>query len=159
MAGDLLIENLTFDEKDTFQSAGATIVKSIFHSDRSWGQYQNILNQQLTAPPPARRANLPAHAYITFDANNAGLVQAYCDNKVNKAKLNNALVKCSRPLGVVSANPNLANWPGNGTWDAAANIILAALANGSVVIEYYKLDGAPIMDVFGKDTDWKKIPE
>ena len=44
------------------------------------------------------------------------------------------------PLGVVSANGNLANWPGNTVFSAAL-MLAAALQNGSVTIEYYKFNG------------------
>ncbi len=159
MAGDLLIENLSLDDKNTFEAAGATIQKAIYHSDKAWRQYENVLIERLNNPGPSARGDLPAHAYIRFDANNAGMVDAYCNSRINKAKLNNALVKLSRPLGIVSANPNLANWPGNGDWDSAANILLTALANGSVVIEYYKQDNSPVINVFGYDNDWGKYPE
>jgi hypothetical protein len=159
MAGDLLIIDMPYETKATFQAAGATVVQSIFHSNRSWGDYQNLLEARLGLPGPANRTNLPAHAYVTFEAANRDRVGAYCANDIQKAKLNNHLLTLIRPLGVVTANPNLAAWPGGPNWDDAANLLIAALNQGSVVVEYYKQDGSPIMNVFGPDPDWAKIPE
>jgi hypothetical protein len=78
---------------------------------------------------------------------------------MQKAKLNNYLLKLSRPLGVVSANPNLDRWPGGDNWDSAASQLITALQSSNVTVEYYKQNGRPIMDVFGKDSDWTKVPE
>ncbi|KVU50969.1 hypothetical protein [Burkholderia ubonensis] len=151
MAGDLLIIDMPFETKATFQAAGATVEQKIFHSDRSWGTNRDILEQRLplTLAGPANRAGLPAHAYVIFAAAKRQQVATYCANPVQMAKLNNHLVKLCRPLRVVTANPHLAQWPGVGV-NGAANLLLAALNQGNVVVEYYKQDGSPVIDVFGK---------
>ena len=158
MAGDLLIVDMSFETKETFMAAGATLGTQIFHCDKSWSSNHANLEGRLALAGPANRVGLPAHAYITFFAANRQNVAQYCADKVQKAKLNNHLVKLSRPLGVVSANPNLGAWSGAG-WDGAANLLLAALQAGNVVIEYYKQDRSPIVDVFGSKRDWARVPE
>jgi hypothetical protein len=159
MAGDLLIVDISFNQKQTLEQSGATIDKAIFHSDKSWGQFSHVLEERLRLGPPNNRRNLPAHAYITFNSANRHVVDRFCQDRTQKARLNDVLVQLARPLGVVSNNPNLGNWPGNNTWDGAANLLLDALTRGNVIIEYYKQDRSPIMDVFGKDPNWKKHPE
>lgn len=156
MAGDLLIVDMPFETKQTFEAAGATVGQQIFHANRTWSSTHGNLEGRLGLGGPANRVQLPAHAYVTFAAANRAQVAAYCANATQKAKLNNHLVKLIRPLGVVAANANLAGWPGAG-WDGAANLLIAALNQGNVVVEYYKQDGSSVLDVFGGT--WQKLPE
>jgi hypothetical protein len=155
MAGDLLIENISFDQQLTLVEAGGIVGTDIFHADKPWRQYKPVLDQRLVGGGPNRRADLPAHAYITFNASNRAALEKYCNDGVKKARLSDLLKKCTRPLGVVSANVNLAHWPGE-SWDGPANSLMAALTRGNVIIEYYKVDGSPILDVH---RDWKQHDE
>ena len=79
MAGDLYIESFSNTHLQTLQAVGANQVQAIYHANRPWNTYQNRLNDPAygnqgrarSAPnslAPANRVNLPAHAYINFDA-------------------------------------------------------------------------------------------
>ncbi|WP_155123261.1 MULTISPECIES: hypothetical protein [Burkholderia cepacia complex] len=100
MAGDLLIIDMPFETKATFQAAGATVEQKIFHSDRSWGTNRDILEQRLplTLAGPANRAGLPAHAYVIFAAAKRQQVATYCANPVQIIPLHTSrrerLVNC-----------------------------------------------------------------
>ncbi len=157
MAGDLLIVDISFNQKRIFEQAGATSGKEIFHSNKSWGNFYQVLEERLILEPPSKRKNLPAHAYITFNAANRDAVIKYCEDPIQKTRLNDVLIKCSRPLGIVTNNPNLKEWPGSTNPYSA--ILLTALEKGNVIIEYYKQDRSPIMDVFGNDSSWNKYQE
>lgn len=148
MAGDLYMENIGYDEFNTLQAAGAVVGQAIYHADKSWNTNKSVLDDRLAAAAPSARQNLPAHGYVTFNAANRHATTAYAGLGINKAKLNNLLTKVTRPLGLISANANLAGWPGA---DPAA-MLLAALNLGNVIIEYYKYDGSPILYV--KKNDW-----
>lgn len=115
-----------------------------------------MLRARLAAGPPSARALLPAHGYVTFKATDRTDVAHYIGaSPVNKARLGNVLEKVSRPLGLVTANPGLVAWnPALGM--GRADILVAALNGGNVIIEYYKVDGSPILTVH---TTWQKVEE
>jgi hypothetical protein len=145
MAGDLYIQDISYDQFQTLKAAGGVVEEAIFHADRGFAEYENVLNTRLAAGPPCNRVNLPAHGYVAFRAANRGVTQGYAAG-VNRLRLGNFLEKVSRPLGVVAANANLNAW--NATLGPGrVNLLAAALNNGNVVIEYYKYDGSPILFV------------
>ena len=155
MAGDLYIQSISYDQFQTLKAAGAVVEEAIYHADRGWAQYENILETRLAAGPPSNRVNLPAHGYVSFRAANRGATQGYVANGMNKLKLGNLLEKVSRPLGVVTANANLNAW--TATLGAGrADLLAAALNRGNVIIEYYKYDGSPILTV---QNGWAKHNE
>jgi hypothetical protein len=161
VAGDLYVENITYDQFKVLGEAGAefgvsgTTEGAVFHADKSWYEFQDVLKERLSAGAPSDRRNLPAHSYVAFRASNRQAVQVFAKDPFNKARLNNFLAKCSRPLGMVAGNSNLQNWPGAG-WDGPVTTLLTALDFGNVIIEYYKYDGSPIMNV---QRDWKRFNE
>ena len=119
----------------------------IYHADRDWYTYENVLRTRLAAGPPSSRVHLPAHGYVTFKASDRTDTANYvAANPIHKARLGNVLEKVSRPLGMVSANAGLAAWnPALGL--GRSDILVAALNGGNVIIEYYKIDGSPILAV------------
>ena len=154
MAGDLYIQNISYDQFQTLKAAGGVVEEAIYHADRGFAEYENVLNTRLAAGPPSNRVHLPAHGYVAFRAANRGTTQGYVTG-VNRLKLGNLLEKVSRPLGVVTANANLTAW--NATLGPGRATLLAnALNNGNVIIEYYKYDGSPILFV---QTGWAKHNE
>lgn len=159
MAGDLLLINMTYNDMQTLKAASGAEIKTIYHSDKSWAEYHNVLESRLDDGPPSNRTDLPAHAYVTFSSGNRSELEDYCNDKIQKARLNDVLKKLSRPLGVVTANPNLDGWPGGGDWDSASNLLIYAVNRGNVIIEYYKVDGSPIMNLYKNDPNWTKVPE
>jgi len=146
MAGDLYIENIAYEQFQTLKAAGAVVEEAIFHADRGFYEYENVLQTRLAAGAPSNRTNLPAHAYVAFRAANRGTTQGYVANGMTRLKLGNVLEKVSRPLGVVAGNPNLNAWNAS-LGPARANLLAAALNQGNVIIEYYKYDGSPLLNV------------
>jgi len=144
MAGDLFIENISCNHFNFLTDAHGTEVKDIYHADRDWRTYENVLRTRLASGLPANRVQLPAHCYVTFKATNRTETSTYVSSSpINKARLGNVLEKVSRPLGLVAANPNLNNWNGLPAL-ARVDMLIAALGRGSVTIEYYKYEGSPV---------------
>jgi hypothetical protein len=156
MAADLFIESLSYDQLRFLKDAHGTVGEVIYHADRGWHQYEHVLRTRLAAGPPSGRALLPAHGYVTFKATDrTDLAHYVAASPINKARLGNVLEKVSRPLGMVTANPGLGAWnPALGL--GRVDILIAALNGGNVIIEYYKVDGSPILTVH---TGWQKVDE
>ena len=154
MAGDLYIENISFDEFRVLEDSGAVIDRNIFHADKSWHRYQHVLRERLPLGAPSNRVNLPAHAYVRFEGVNRQALATYMGDRINRARLNNLLDKCTRPLRVVSAHPRLNNWGRRG--ENHADMLLEAVNLGNVTLEYYKYDGSPVLFV---QTGWTKHNE
>jgi hypothetical protein len=140
MAGDLYIESIDEQQMINLKAAGATVTEAIYHADRPFYEHQDRLNTQLQPGALNSRLTLPAHAYVRFDAANRSKYDLYVNDPVKRLRMDDFLKKCTRPLGLVSANAHLANWPGNTVFSAAL-MLQAALQNGAVTIEYYKLGG------------------
>lgn len=155
MAGDLFIQNISTTELAVLTAAGATLVQTIQHSNRPWATYQYRLTAQL-ATTVNNRVNLPAHAYIGFNGGSQDRVAQYiAQNPSNRTTLHNLLMKISRPLGVVSANPNLVDWPANKP-KPVENLLMEALAKAGVTIEFYQVDGK---DLLTKFPSWAQVVE
>lgn len=156
MAGDLFIENISCNHFNFLKDAHGTEVQDIYHADRDWRTYEDVLRTRLSGNPPSNRAHLPAHCYVTFEGKNRSETTKYVTaSPINKARLGNVLEKASRPLGLVTANPNLNAW--NATLGLGrVDILIAALNKGSVTIEYYKYEGSPVAIVH---TTWAKHNE
>jgi len=150
MAGHLLFEDMTFEAMSFFKSVGAEATETIFHADRAWHGNNRLEVQK--ASPHRDRAGLPPHAYIHFQANRINIPA----DPTKRATLNKYLKKCTRPLGVVLAHPGLANWTATvnaadpGPFDLT-EMLVAAIQNAAVTIEYYKLDRSLLLDVFRRD--------
>ena len=148
MAGDLFIENLSFSQKLTLTEAGAVDGLQIFHADRPFSAQG--LAGRLALPS---RVGLPAHAYLTFKGG-SDLQGDYKTNGIYRLRLNDILVKCSRPA-FMSQKASLNGWPGVGQLSAVL-MLEQALQGGSIIIEYYKYDDRPILTVF---STWARLNE
>lgn len=155
MAGDLYIESIDEQQLINLKAAGATVPEAIYHADRPFYQFQDRLNTQLQPGALNSRATLPAHAYVRFDAANRGAYDLYIADPVRRLRMDDFLKKCTRPLGLVSGNGNLGNWPGNTVFSAAL-MLQAALQHGAVTIEYYKVNGRLLLSAC---TGWAKHNE
>ncbi len=140
MAGDLYIESIDDQQFINLKAAGGTVAEVIFHANRPFYEFADKLNTQLQPGANNDRRKLPAHAYVRFDATNRDKYNLFIGDPTQRLRMDDFFKKCARPLGVVSANGNLANWPGNTVFSAAL-MLGAALQNGSVTIEYYKFNG------------------
>ncbi len=150
MAGDLMIQNLTYNQRTTLIEAGGTADLTIYHADKPWSD--GALDSRVSSQN-GTRVGLPAHSYITFKGG-AGLSGDYSGDRVKQLRLDDILRKCSRPA-FVSQKASLNGWPGVGAL-SAVNILVAALPLGSIIIEYYTFDGKAISSVF---TEWSKVDE
>lgn len=147
MAGDLFIEDLSFDQFQLLTDAHGTAARHIYHANRGWHSCENVLRTRLQAGPPSSRAGLPAHAYVTFSSADRAQIAAFVTaSAINKGRLGNVLDKVSRPRGLVSENPHLSSWYGPmATGLDKVDLLVDALNFGNVIIEYYKFNGIPIL--------------
>lgn len=157
MAGDLFIQNITFNQVKMLTDAGGTQTKTIFHSDRSWSADQHVLTAQLAPTAANNRTHLPPHAYVTFSSANRAAIRTFVQSSTNPLRFKDFFATVSRPLGVVANNPNLAQW--NAVNANRVAIFLDALDHGNVTLEYYLFDNGQLMTIWGKDTSWTKAPE
>lgn len=157
MAGDLYIESLTDTHLQTLQAIKATQPEAIYHADRPWDAYQNKLHDRTAnnSLPPANRKELPAHAYINFEAANRLAIQEAVGQGNNRLRLANLLEVVSRPLGLISNKAALANWQAS-NGDQRVTLLLDALNRGSIVLEYYKVG---ICSVLLRYPNWAQYNE
>ena len=166
MAGDLYIETLNDNFWVTLKQVGATAVEAVYHANRPWTEYQGRLNdpkygsqgRARSAPDssaPAQRVNLPAHAYINFEAANRDDIRAKVAQGDNRQQLASVLSAVSRPLGLISNKAALADWQtSNG--DQRVTLLLNALEGGTIILEYYKINIASVLVAF---SSWQKYNE
>jgi len=150
MAGDLLLEKLTFNQRTTLIEAGGVPTLSIFHSDKVYDKWNGGLSTKI-ASGSASRLGLPPHSYITFQGQ---LSAPYRQDPVLRLKLDDVLKKMTRQA-FLSQKASLNGWPGAGPL-SAVQILEAAIAGGSIIVEFYAMDGAHLKDAF---PHWTMVPE
>jgi hypothetical protein len=155
MAGNIFIQNITSKELAVLTAAGAIMDTRIYHANRSWANFQARLTAQLQTGAQNNRVNLPAHMYVTFNANDAtrNTLRKYLDIAVQKQSLKAVLDRTWRPLGVVSNQPYLEGWPNNvppgGSPGPSTDRLLSVITNdGPVIIEFYQVDGTPVLQKY-----------
>jgi len=149
MAGDLLLQNLTYNQRSTLIEAGGVQTMSIFHSDKVWDKGLGL--STFLKSGSASRVGLPPHSYITFERE---LSATYRTDKMLRLRLDDLLRKATRPA-FVSVKASLAGWPGVGPLSAVL-ILEAALPLGKIIIEFYTMDDTKLHQVF---PTWQMVPE
>ena len=150
MAGDLLLEKLMFDQRTTLIDAGGVQTLSIFHSDRTYDKWNGGLSVKI-ASRTATRDGLPPHSYITFQGN---LSETYKKDQILRLRLDNVLKKMTRQP-FLSQKASLDGWPGDGPLSAVV-MLENAIRRGSIIVEFYSMDGAHLKDAF---PHWNMVPE
>lgn len=143
MAGDLILANVTDKTLTILTDAGGAVGSEIHHADKysqsAWDVLAARINESNSGITTNNRVGLPPHFYISFSLSN------YKGSGQTKFK---QLIKYAmRPLTLVTSHPGLNEWhKKNGDEVSAENCFHTALQKGSITLEVYKYDGAPLLD-------------